>query len=286
MSESGVNGSDLVDGVCRRVAAVGAGWEIRDGEFWCAVTPDPGKLREQGWKLHMSATPRSAPTVLNKTSSTSPRRHHEPARSRYPRRRPEHPRTAAGRPTRTRTSRPAHPRRTTTHHPRPRLRQPRPHRHSGRSHQPPSTPTPRHASNTRSTTAAAPSSSSPTESAQRYAPTRSSSSTAPTPPSAHTTTCSPAPCYTADWSATGTPDPTPPHPETFDARTSTDRADTAADGYRDRTYPRADPPDRSDRVPEAPRHETGPGRHWMALLIIAPLRPGSCCPTCFTCRAG
>ncbi|MFJ8745211.1 class IV lanthionine synthetase LanL [Embleya sp. NPDC127516] len=39
-------------------------WRIRDGESWCMVTPPHHERRSQGWKLHISATPASAPAVL------------------------------------------------------------------------------------------------------------------------------------------------------------------------------------------------------------------------------
>jgi hypothetical protein len=39
-------------------------WSVKDDGFWCYVTP-PGHLRrDQGWKIHVSGTPLSAPTVL------------------------------------------------------------------------------------------------------------------------------------------------------------------------------------------------------------------------------
>ena len=49
-------------------AAIPAGsadrWRLRNDDFWCHVTHDDGVRRKQGWKLHLSATPLSAPMVL------------------------------------------------------------------------------------------------------------------------------------------------------------------------------------------------------------------------------
>jgi hypothetical protein len=39
-------------------------WRLRADDFWCHVTHDDGVRRKQGWKLHLSATPLSAPMVL------------------------------------------------------------------------------------------------------------------------------------------------------------------------------------------------------------------------------
>ncbi|MFF0477598.1 class IV lanthionine synthetase LanL [Streptomyces sp. NPDC004284] len=44
----------------------GARWAVEADEMWCRVAPRPGTRREQGWKLHLSATAASAPTVLAK----------------------------------------------------------------------------------------------------------------------------------------------------------------------------------------------------------------------------
>ena len=41
-----------------------AEWQLRTGDFWCHVQPPGARLRTQGWKLHLSATPLSAPLVL------------------------------------------------------------------------------------------------------------------------------------------------------------------------------------------------------------------------------
>ncbi|MCD9194331.1 protein kinase/lanthionine synthetase C family protein [Streptomyces albireticuli] len=41
-------------------------WTLRVGDTWCAVTPPHHERRQQGWKLHLSATPDSAPHVLER----------------------------------------------------------------------------------------------------------------------------------------------------------------------------------------------------------------------------
>ncbi|MFF1512191.1 class IV lanthionine synthetase LanL [Streptomyces sp. NPDC058326] len=43
-----------------------ARWTADTDEMWCRVTPRSAVRREQGWKLHLSATAASAPTVLEK----------------------------------------------------------------------------------------------------------------------------------------------------------------------------------------------------------------------------
>lgn len=60
---------DLVRAALARRAAAGAGggpgeWSVDQGEFWCHVVPAGAPRRPQGWKLHVSATPLSAPLVL------------------------------------------------------------------------------------------------------------------------------------------------------------------------------------------------------------------------------
>jgi tRNA A-37 threonylcarbamoyl transferase component Bud32 len=42
-------------------------WSLRCQERWCLVSPAGHKLRRQGWKLHVSATPASAAEVLART---------------------------------------------------------------------------------------------------------------------------------------------------------------------------------------------------------------------------
>ncbi|MFE6069856.1 class IV lanthionine synthetase LanL [Streptomyces sp. NPDC056525] len=44
----------------------GARWAAESDEMWCRVTPGSATRREQGWKLHLSATAASAPAVLEK----------------------------------------------------------------------------------------------------------------------------------------------------------------------------------------------------------------------------
>ncbi|QNP75194.1 class IV lanthionine synthetase LanL [Streptomyces roseirectus] len=53
---------DCVRSVLERRAAHDWQWETRD--FWCYVRPPAHRFRVQGWKLHLSATPLSAPLVL------------------------------------------------------------------------------------------------------------------------------------------------------------------------------------------------------------------------------
>ncbi|GAA2637430.1 class III lanthionine synthetase LanKC [Streptomyces spororaveus] len=59
---------DLVRAVLARGGAGRAGetpdWAVEPGEFWCHVRPGDAVRRTQGWKLHVSATPLSAPLVL------------------------------------------------------------------------------------------------------------------------------------------------------------------------------------------------------------------------------
>ncbi|MFJ4961079.1 class IV lanthionine synthetase LanL [Streptomyces sp. NPDC088729] len=52
----------IVDGVLRRRGA--AEWAVEQGDFWCSVRPAGHESGEQGWKLHISATPLSAALVL------------------------------------------------------------------------------------------------------------------------------------------------------------------------------------------------------------------------------
>ncbi len=53
---------DIAQGVLARAGA--HTWTTEPGDFWYLVTPPEGRLREQGWKLHVSATILAAPTVL------------------------------------------------------------------------------------------------------------------------------------------------------------------------------------------------------------------------------
>lgn len=59
-----MNESVLVDCVRSVLARHGDGWQVHLGDFWCQVRPPRHRTRVQGWKLHLSATPLSAPLVL------------------------------------------------------------------------------------------------------------------------------------------------------------------------------------------------------------------------------
>ncbi|MFF9569125.1 class IV lanthionine synthetase LanL [Streptomyces sp. NPDC014685] len=52
----------IVEGVLHRRGATG--WAVDRGDFWCSVRPRGHRGPEQGWKLHLSATPLSAALVL------------------------------------------------------------------------------------------------------------------------------------------------------------------------------------------------------------------------------
>ncbi|MBD0711204.1 MULTISPECIES: class IV lanthionine synthetase LanL [unclassified Streptomyces] len=57
------------EGLLRRAldtTGTGARWTAEADEMWCRVAPRSGVRREQGWKLHVSATAASAPAVLAK----------------------------------------------------------------------------------------------------------------------------------------------------------------------------------------------------------------------------
>ncbi|MFF6777071.1 class IV lanthionine synthetase LanL [Streptomyces sp. NPDC012637] len=58
----------LEDLLHRALHATGTGarWTADTDEMWCRVAPRSGTRREQGWKLHLSATAASAPAVLAK----------------------------------------------------------------------------------------------------------------------------------------------------------------------------------------------------------------------------
>ncbi|WP_069164307.1 class IV lanthionine synthetase LanL [Nocardia altamirensis] len=45
-------------------SSAGAKWRLRVDDTWCMITPPGYAARRQGWKLHVSATPASAPQVL------------------------------------------------------------------------------------------------------------------------------------------------------------------------------------------------------------------------------
>ncbi|WP_327373672.1 class IV lanthionine synthetase LanL [Streptomyces sp. NBC_01216] len=59
---------DLEDVLRRALDATGSGarWTSDADEMWCRLTPPRTTRREQGWKLHVSATSASAPAVLAK----------------------------------------------------------------------------------------------------------------------------------------------------------------------------------------------------------------------------
>ncbi|MEU5434884.1 class IV lanthionine synthetase LanL [Streptomyces sp. NPDC020719] len=58
----------LVDCVRASLSRAAADWLIRPGDFWCHVLPPGLNPRVQGWKLHVSATPLSAPLVLARSA--------------------------------------------------------------------------------------------------------------------------------------------------------------------------------------------------------------------------
>ena len=45
-------------------------WDVTTSDFWCSVNPKGGLGSSQGWKLHLSATPASAETVLTRSLPT------------------------------------------------------------------------------------------------------------------------------------------------------------------------------------------------------------------------
>ncbi|WP_225801234.1 class IV lanthionine synthetase LanL [Streptomyces sp. NK15101] len=59
---------ELEDLLRQALHATGTGalWAVEADEMWCRVAPAAGTRREQGWKLHVSATAASAPEVLTK----------------------------------------------------------------------------------------------------------------------------------------------------------------------------------------------------------------------------
>ncbi|SEB71675.1 class IV lanthionine synthetase LanL [Streptomyces sp. TLI_105] len=64
---------DLVRAVIARHAPEPTGparadWSVEPGEFWCHVVPGGAVGRAQGWKLHVPATPLSAPLVLTRSA--------------------------------------------------------------------------------------------------------------------------------------------------------------------------------------------------------------------------
>ncbi|MFI6317541.1 class IV lanthionine synthetase LanL [Nonomuraea sp. NPDC050556] len=64
--------ADVADSVLRRHGA--SGWTSARSGFWHRMEPPDGKRREQGWKLHVSATPLSSPVVLARAAEVLVRR--------------------------------------------------------------------------------------------------------------------------------------------------------------------------------------------------------------------
>ncbi|TWP51757.1 serine/threonine protein kinase [Lentzea tibetensis] len=58
----------LIDIVTAVLARAGADWTIDTGAFWCSLSPPDGRMPDQGWKLHVSATQLSAPVVLSRAA--------------------------------------------------------------------------------------------------------------------------------------------------------------------------------------------------------------------------
>ncbi|MEU7812779.1 class IV lanthionine synthetase LanL [Pseudonocardia sp. NPDC049154] len=56
--------ADLTALVAELLADAQPGWTVRRGDTWCTATPAGRPPRDAGWKLHLSATPRTAPAVL------------------------------------------------------------------------------------------------------------------------------------------------------------------------------------------------------------------------------
>ncbi|MFJ5035470.1 class IV lanthionine synthetase LanL [Streptomyces sp. NPDC088560] len=69
---------DIVTAVLSRAGDDGSGpvggWRVRAGDFWCYVSPPREAQQVQGWKLHISATPLSAPLVLCRAAEVLVRR--------------------------------------------------------------------------------------------------------------------------------------------------------------------------------------------------------------------
>ncbi|HET6355941.1 class IV lanthionine synthetase LanL [Streptomyces sp.] len=65
---------DVVESVFSRHRDEGGAWRVRPGDFWCYVSPADEPTRVQGWKLHISATPLSAPLILSRTAHVLVRR--------------------------------------------------------------------------------------------------------------------------------------------------------------------------------------------------------------------
>jgi tRNA A-37 threonylcarbamoyl transferase component Bud32 len=56
----------LVDVLTRAIADAPDRWRVERSGIWCSVSPKGARLRPQGWKLHVSATPASAEEVLGR----------------------------------------------------------------------------------------------------------------------------------------------------------------------------------------------------------------------------
>lgn len=63
-TESGGRPGTAAEGAGAGAGAGPAEWSVEQGEFWCHVVPGEAVGRAQGWKLHVPATPLSAPLVL------------------------------------------------------------------------------------------------------------------------------------------------------------------------------------------------------------------------------
>ncbi|MFF8513320.1 class IV lanthionine synthetase LanL [Streptomyces sp. NPDC015492] len=50
------------------LARHGRDWTLRHDDFWCRVVPPEHSSADQGWKIHLSATPLSAPLVLARSA--------------------------------------------------------------------------------------------------------------------------------------------------------------------------------------------------------------------------
>ncbi|MFI7601324.1 class IV lanthionine synthetase LanL [Actinoplanes sp. NPDC049681] len=59
----------LVDCVRAMLGEGRQDWQVRPDGFWCFVQPSENRSRTQGWKLHLSATPLSAPVVLARAAA-------------------------------------------------------------------------------------------------------------------------------------------------------------------------------------------------------------------------
>ncbi|MFI6178962.1 class IV lanthionine synthetase LanL [Nonomuraea sp. NPDC051191] len=70
------NGGDLTGRLSGPLAEITAPerWKIRAESFWCYVEPPGFSRRLQGWKIHVSATTESAPTVLENAAEVLLRR--------------------------------------------------------------------------------------------------------------------------------------------------------------------------------------------------------------------